>query len=106
MLNVVCTVFLLGRSSRGPLAIQASRKRVVIGSDLEVWCALPGYQNTAHRVRWYKLGGRMPTSSRIIGNMLKLSNIQPSHRGIYRCRVETPYETLHADYVVDMVAAG
>ena len=87
----------------GPLQIRATKSYLVPGDNLEISCSTPnGSVPEDSTYQWKKINGNLPENFQIIGSKLKLNNLKISNRGIYRCSLTTPFETIFADYVIDL----
>ena len=87
----------------GPLQIRATKLYLVPGDTLEISCSTPnGSVPEDSTYEWTKINGNLPENCQIIGSKLKLNNLKISNRGIYRCFLTTQFETIFADYVIDL----
>lgn len=87
----------------GPLQIRATKSYLVPGDNLEISCSTPnGSVPEDSTYEWTKINGNLPGNCQIIGSKLKLNNLKISNRGIYRCSLTTQFETIFADYVIDL----
>ena len=87
----------------GPLQIRATKSYLVPGDNLEISCSTPnGSVPEDSTYQWKKINGNLPGNCQIIGSKLKLNNLKISNRGIYRCSLTTQFETIFADYVIDL----
>ena len=87
----------------GPLEIRSTKQVFQLGDNLEIMCSNPGTNNfNQNRYSWSKLNGNLLPNIQRYGSMLKIYNVQMSNRGVYRCTLQTNYETKFADYVIDL----
>ena len=51
---------------------------------------------------WKKVQGELPTNTQVDGAKLTIFNLQNFNSGIYRCQLTTVYDTVFADYVIEL----
>ena len=89
----------------GPLEIRANKNFFSSGDNLEILCSLPGRLLTSKDVAtftWKKVKGDLPTNAKVDGAKLTIFNLQNFNRGVYRCQYTTAYDTVFADYVIEL----
>ena len=90
----------------GPLQIRATKSYLIPGDNLEISCSTPNGsvlpEDNSYTFEWKKINGNLPENCQILGSNLKLNNLKISDKGIYRCSLTTHFETIFADYVIDL----
>ena len=80
--------------------ITPNRDLYRVGEDVEVRCDVSGDVRGRAEVQWVKVDGPLAANVRTIGNILRVSNVEPENGGVYRCIVNTPSGKYEEDYAL------
>lgn len=79
------------------MTIEPSQDVVNIGDMIDLRCTYTGTQSP--RYRWTRPNHpSLPANALEHGNTLRISNIELSESGVYRCHADTPEGTYDEDY--------